>query len=163
MSLADDLLDTARRLAATTGPTGADIRRAVSTAYYALFHRLIEAAGAALVPAADQQQALARRFSHTEMKKVCQLVFKSPVPPFAVPFFGSAPTADLVTVAKAFVDLQERRHAADYDTGTSLTPSSASDAVQDVQDAFDAFARLTPVTTQPFLVLLLVGEPKPPR
>ena len=97
------------------------------------------------------------------MKKVCQLVSKSPVPPFAVPFFGSKPLTDLVTLTEKFVNLQEQRHAADCDIGASFTPTSARAAIQDAQDAFDAFARLTPATTQPFLVLLLVGEPKPPR
>ena len=43
MSLADDLLSQANRLAAaSTGrPRQADLRRAVSASYYALFHLLI--------------------------------------------------------------------------------------------------------------------------
>lgn len=163
MSLSDELLDTARRLAVSPSATEADTRRAISTAYYALFHRLVETAVAALVTDPGQQRALGRRFSHTEIRKVCQLALKSPLPPIAVPFFGPSTPADLKDVAKAFGELQDQRHAADYDTGASFASGDADDAVQTAQDALDALARLAPATARPFLVLLLVGEPKPPR
>lgn len=44
MSLHDELLDVARYLLRRnqSRPTQADLRRSVSTAYYALFHRLID-------------------------------------------------------------------------------------------------------------------------
>lgn len=50
MSLADELLDTARRLAATSPATEGDLRCVISTAYYALFHRLIEESVSASFP-----------------------------------------------------------------------------------------------------------------
>jgi uncharacterized protein (UPF0332 family) len=44
MRLHDELLDTARFLLRRNQnrPTQADLRRSISTAYYALFHRLID-------------------------------------------------------------------------------------------------------------------------
>lgn len=161
MSLADELLATARHLAAVPVPTQGDLRRAISTAYYALFHRLIEEATQALVSGGAQQQVLARQFSHTEMRNVCRLVIKSPTPPAAVPFIPAPLPADLKSLADTFLELQDLRHGADYDAGRGFIPADAGDALQAADDAFAQLARLllTPAA-KPFLLLLLVGEPK---
>lgn len=161
MSLADDLLDTARRLAAAPTATEADLRRAVSTAYYSLFHRLIEEAAAALLTDRAQQQSLGRQFAHTEMKKACQFVTKKPLPAAAAVFFGPAAPFELEEVATAFIVLQQKRHAADYDVSRSPTVAEAVDAVRAVEVAFTQWSlvRSTPAA-KPFLLLLLTGEPK---
>jgi uncharacterized protein (UPF0332 family) len=164
MSLADDLLATAKSLAATTPATEADYRRAISTAYYALFHRLVEDATASLLSDAEQRTAVGRRFTHTDMKKVCQLVTKSPIPAFAVPFFGVRAPVELEELATAFVTLQEQRHAADYDAGQTFTSADARDAVLESENALARWAGLKATAVAgPFLLLLLVGEPRPPR
>ncbi len=160
MSLANDLLDTAKRLLATAA-TEADLRRSISTAYYALFHRLIEAAVGTLVAQPDQQQLLARQFSHTEMKKVCQLATKSPLPPHGLPFFGPRAPVELEDLATAFVKLQDRRHDADYNRGWTVTPAEAHKLVRDAEDAFAKWPTIEALpVARPFLLLLLVGEPK---
>jgi hypothetical protein len=73
MAFADDLLEQAYHLARRErkNPTQASLRRAVSTAYYALFHLLIdEAVGNWAVE--RQRSVLARTFDHGRMKKVCE-------------------------------------------------------------------------------------------
>ena len=99
MAFADDLLEQAHHLARREKkkPKQASLRRALSTAYYALFHLLI-AATAANWKRSDQRADLARAFSHRKMKSASQKAARSS-------FQGSSPTvvADLKSVAKAFV------------------------------------------------------------
>jgi hypothetical protein len=71
MSFADDLLEQAYHLANREPENQANLRRAVSTAYYALFHLLIdEAVGNWGI--ARQRSILARTFEHGKMKSVCE-------------------------------------------------------------------------------------------
>ena len=73
MGFADELLDQAYHLLYKDGgdPKEASLRRAVSTAYYALFHLLIdEAVGNKGI--ARQRSVLARTFDHAKMKSVCE-------------------------------------------------------------------------------------------
>jgi hypothetical protein len=76
MPFPEDLLQLAYDLAAPTDPKQANFRRAVSTAYYALFHLLIdEAVGKWAVE--RQRSILARTFDHAKMKGICDEVLKS--------------------------------------------------------------------------------------
>src|ERR1700682_5193702 len=78
MAFADDLLKQAYHLAnkEKKNPKQASLRRAVSTAYYALFHLLIdEAVGNWSV--ARQRGVLARTFDHGKMKSVCEALVTS--------------------------------------------------------------------------------------
>lgn len=121
MSLADGFLTTARYLARRNSnkPTGEDVRRCISTAYYALFHRLIDASVGRLLPTPEQQAALARSFDHGRMKAVCQAVRKQPVPPLVSAHLGGAAPEALGRLAEAFETLQQARHRADYDRTTN--------------------------------------------
>jgi hypothetical protein len=163
MSLHDDLLDTARALIRRNQnrPTQADLRRSISTAYYALFHRLIDDGIARLASGANQPEAFGRAFGHTDMKKICQHLQKSPLPPQITAFFGPAVPTELKNVAAAFIELQDLRHAADYDRGRSppFSKADARDAVGRVETAFRDWeqVRTTPAA-QVFLVLLLLGD-----
>src|SRR5271169_916243 len=111
MSFAQDLLEQADHLIDKDGanPKQASLRRAVSTAYYALFHLLIdEAVGNWSV--VRQRSLLARTFDHGKMKNVCENCVKQ--------FYGAGSPAaglQLKKVAQTFARLQDRRHIADYD------------------------------------------------
>jgi hypothetical protein len=121
VSLADDLLMQARRLAGTGRGRSrqADLRRAVSAAYYALFHFLVEQACREFVGAAGERRSLRHvmscAFQHSAMKDAAQR-FKSGQlsDTWQVAFPGPIPPA-LRTIAGAFVAAQEDRHEADYD------------------------------------------------
>lgn len=173
MSLHDELLTTAEYLTRRNNkkPTEADRRRAVSTAYYALFHRLIDAAVSRLSPAPGSRAALARAFEHGRMKSVCQKVVKlaaqaaEPGPRHELyPLFALVgwPVPDgLQRVATAFAELQERRHDADYNRSFHPTREVAQEAIKQARDAFDDLAAVESAPPgQAFLLLLLLGEPR---
>jgi uncharacterized protein (UPF0332 family) len=160
MSLADDLLDQARLLAehGVGRPRQADLRRAISAAYYALFHRLIESSTTSIISGRAAQTSLARAFEHGPMKKVCTQ-FASPNFPNHLAAVVPPPTLDLRTVAEAFVELQEERHEADYNTGVAYTRAETRSLVQRAETAFAAWDRArTTSTAKVFLVALLVGD-----
>ncbi|MBP3957976.1 hypothetical protein J8F10_22200 [Gemmata sp. G18] len=161
MSAADELLAVAHYLLRQNNkqPTDAAIRRAVSTAYYALFHRLIEAATSSLVLDPRQRPLIARSFDHGRMRKVCEGM---KAPPVLVAALLGAPVPDeLKRLAATFVDLQDRRHDADYNLGKVLAKSEARDSVAQAQEAFAHWNTVQPMPISgPFLSLLLHGEPK---
>ena len=101
MSLPRDLLEQAGHLAKREPrrPRQASLRRAVSAAYYALFHLLIEAS-VSNWKRPEQRPRLGRAFNHGFMKDAANKVQGK---------------SGLKTVAAAFVSLQEERHSADYD------------------------------------------------
>jgi hypothetical protein len=103
MPFPEDLLQQAYDLAnkEPTDPKQASLRRAVSTAYYALFHLLIDEAVSKWA-VERQRSTLARTFEHPKMKAVCDDVLKrvkggGPLPP------------ELDTVAPALKKAFERR------------------------------------------------------
>ena len=102
MALSDELLEQANHLAnrEPKRPRQADLRRAVSTAYYSLFHLRVSSA-ISQWKSPQQRAQIARGFEHSAMKEDS----KTQVDP-----------ADdhLKIVDKAFAELQQHRHAADY-------------------------------------------------
>jgi hypothetical protein len=174
MSLHDELLNTANRLVSGTAPTEADIRRGISTAYYALFHRLIDAAATHLLPAhtPEQRAGLARVFEHSRMRDVCQRVLvlarqpnPNPMPGYARILGPLVPT-ELEQVAGDFRDLYLHRQEADYDRVPPInrvTLTEARNTVGRVSSALTNWTQLEarhPSIAPAFLVLLLTGEPK---
>jgi uncharacterized protein (UPF0332 family) len=120
MALADDLLAQARVLVKldATRPKQASLRRAVSTAYNALFHLLSAACIQKIAPAEPKGLGarIGRALNHTEMKDVCNPIFRNAMGPILQEFVPSGFSVEIRYVAKAFVNLQEARHFADYDT-----------------------------------------------
>jgi uncharacterized protein (UPF0332 family) len=129
---ADDLLEAAYHLAyRNVNPNQASLRRAVSTAYYALFHLLIdEAVGNWGV--ARHRSILARTFEHGSMKKVCDECTKN--------FYSAGKPASVVRlkdVAQTFVELQQNRLTADYDNSYVWTQVTAVGLIEKASQAFD--------------------------
>lgn len=154
-------------------PKQVNLRRAISSAYYALFHRLIsDATGQAIgfggANAIAMQHAVGRWFNHGTMVGVAGVfarpaTAKGPVRALLVddsvrPAASRVPT-DLADVAHAFETLQEERHRADYDLGQWYARTSVTALVDRASGAFDAISRLrgTPEYGL-FLTLLLTGE-----
>lgn len=112
MSFPEELLELACDLQRREPePNQAILRRAVSTAYYALFHLLIGAAVRNWAPE-RHRNVLARTFEHPKMKAACVGLtnrVKS----------GEMLPSELSVVARAFINLQEQRHRADYDNSHS--------------------------------------------
>ena len=92
-------------------------RRAISAAYYSLFHRLTGDAVSLLAPnvSTETNHRIHRWFDHGEMKRVCVRFMPETLDQPLKGLIGSSPSPDLQLVARSFVLLQENRHRADYD------------------------------------------------
>ncbi len=152
----DDLLEQAYDLAhkEATDPKQASLRRAVSTAYYALFHLLIdEAVGNWAVE--RQRSILARTFEHGKMKGICDAVLR------AVKSGATLPP-ELHIVAHAFIRLQDHRQTADYDNSRHWVRSDVVDVLTLATNAFSAWRAISGQdAAQDFLLQLFL--PKMPR
>ena len=120
-------------------PRQASLRRAVSTAYYGLFHMLLTEGAAMLVPnnPAALRLQVRRAVNHQEMKQACQR-FASSAPAIAHLLHGSI-EPQLIQVAAAFVQLQEERHKADYDLFETFDRVAVLRRIAQVRDAFAAW------------------------
>ena len=100
-------------------PRDASLRRAVSAAYYALFHRLVDDTCRLLLGGSSRtiglRAVLARGFNHSAMKKASQ-AFETGRPPASIVTVipDLQVSAELKTIAATFVASQEARHEADY-------------------------------------------------
>jgi uncharacterized protein (UPF0332 family) len=153
MGFADELLEQAYHLLNKDGdqPSQASLRRAVSTAYYALFHLLIDEA-VGNWGFAHQRSRIARTFTHRGMKKVCEEHVKgfymADEPPAGLP---------LKDIAQTFRDLQQKRETADYDNSYAWTKLNAESWLDKTSVAFDNWRKVrTDIETQDFLLYLFM-------
>ena len=129
--MVDDLLALSGRLAKASPHKSrqADLRRAISTAYYALFHAVCKNCADCLVGTVKANRPdhawrqVYRGIEHGNAKSACIAARNIGFP---------APTRDCIN---AFVDLQEARHDADYDPHHRITRAAALTAVQMAKDA----------------------------
>jgi hypothetical protein len=134
----DKLLDAADRLAPSQPGRGRPPytahRRAVSTAYYALFHAITERVAAAVFPTADAtfSRRIRRWIGHGDIRQVAQWVSQQQgtaggSPPahiqglLAPPGGGPHVDADTAAIADAFLELNDKREQADYDHDAVFT------------------------------------------
>ncbi len=162
MSLADDLLEQARHLAVRerTRPRQASLRRAVSAAYYALFHLLVAEESAVIgqpKPIALRRQ-IGRAFGHADMKSACRQFSGRDRLPAAVAALVAAPIdARLTEIAATFLRLQEERHAADYDVTRSFNRVSVNALIAAATSAFNNRRHIRSTTNATvFLTALLL-------
>jgi uncharacterized protein (UPF0332 family) len=156
MAFHDDLLKQAFQLLhkERKNPKQASLRRALSTAYYALFHLLISES-VANWNRPDLRASLGRAFDHRPMKAASNRILDSR----SFPFSGEDPlvVANLRTVADKFARLQEKRHVADYDNTILWTRDDALFQVQSAERAFTLWRSIrTERIAQGYLVSLLV-------
>ncbi|MBA3391188.1 MAG: hypothetical protein H0T89_01025 [Deltaproteobacteria bacterium] len=133
MSLAEDLLAQAKHLAELERrrPKQASLRRAISTAYYSMFHLLVDEATMLVVPTAALRAAAARSFDHKALKNAAKLVggaYRGQANWLGAYMRGSI-SDELAGVCDAFVELQDQRLTADYDTSVSFTRAQVSSRV----------------------------------
>ncbi len=147
MSLHRDLVLQALALATDSKgkPRQASLRRAVSAAYYSLFHLLVFEGTARLLgrkrATLELRQCLARAFLHAEMHVVAKQFGEGKPSPKLSRAITSVPP-DLALVAKTFVDLQQMRHEADYDLGRVFSRSEVMRAIFTCVTAHLAFERV---------------------
>lgn len=145
--------------AAAGQATDADIRRAISTVYYGLFHFALTRMADGLVgesrSATPAYQLAYRSVGHNHLAKLCTEVGKSvPAKEFAPFFPGSGVSRAIKSFAAAVVQLQRWRSAADYDPGARFTLTDVRAAVSEARAARDAFLAASADDRLAFLALL---------
>lgn len=133
MPLANDLLEQAQFLVQREQrrPRQASLRRAVSTAYYAVFHLLASGAASQASPAAPAglSERVQRALEHGAMKEAAKRFEAGTLPDHVRSLLTNPLPAPLVSVARSFVRLQEMRHMADYDVASRFERARAKNAV----------------------------------
>lgn len=112
-----DLIITAKELVGKPGgkPRQSNLKRALSTAYYALFHTLARCCADVMIGTNSQTkkawQQVYRALDHNFAKNACQHGNISRFP------------LEIQDFANAFVTLQSKRHSADYDPYSKIYKS----------------------------------------
>jgi hypothetical protein len=147
--------------------TTVHLRRAVSSAYYALFHGLIADATRRTVgdhsDREDDRYAIGRWYNHSEMRLVSRWVIcraRGESIPDGVADLLDHPPPELVDLARAFVQLQESRNDADYDHRAELDRADAIEAINTARDALARLGQLTGARAYDNFLLLLLDGPK---
>jgi uncharacterized protein (UPF0332 family) len=143
MPYAEDLVDVARGLANLDEgePRQASLRRAVSTAYYAIFHLLVSEA-ASNWNRVELRPALGRVFEHGRMKsastgRVASLKRAVRSVPTGSPEF--IVQTNLLVVADAFLLAHEKREVADYDISREWSRDDVLILIETVAKAFESW------------------------
>ena len=128
-----DFIRTARDLTGSSRgrPRESNLRRAVSTTYYALFHCLADCCANMLAGSTHSSRIQPawrqtyRALQHSTVRNRCQrqdIIRRFP--------------DEIDSFAKLFVVLQAKRHSADYDlTAHFLIPDGISDVIKDIDVA----------------------------
>jgi hypothetical protein len=158
----EHLIEQAEKLT-IEGALETDLRRALSNAYYALFHLALTAAadmvaGGDLPPRASPRYSFVyRSVDHSRLRSLCQQVSKTnPQLPFA-PVGGFGPLADF---ARITVNLYELRISADYDPSKEFNINDARVEVANARQAIEWFRQSSSKQREAFLTMLLFkGRP----
>lgn len=158
----DHLLDQADRLMTPPGggaPRQADLRRAISNAYYAVFHTIVTEAADNFVGRTQRQSAqyslIYRSIEHRSLRRLCEEVIK---PTLSAKYSRYQPRGgfgpDLIAVAIAVTDLHEKRQLADYDPMFRAVMSETVLAVATGRAALLRFRNANNARRRAFLTLL---------
>src|SRR5262249_10623957 len=145
-------------------PRQADIRRAISAAYYGIFHATLAAAADMYVGASKRASVryglIYRSIDHRRLREICEKVTKPQLQSRYRPCVpASGFRKNIAAFATAVVELQQKRHAADYDPMKSMTRSDAMAAVATARAAFTYFLAASDEDRDALLSLLLF-EPR---
>ena len=151
-----DLIAVARTLAAggnasnPGGTTDTELRRAVSCAYYAIFHTLCRAyadtmAGPYISSQLGQElwNMAYRTLDHGPIRNKCNDAGSM-----------SRFSPDIRRFAITLVNLQQRRHEADYDLGTIFDHTQVTQIIDDADDALAGFNNAPPDEIRLFITYL---------
>lgn len=123
-------------------PKQVNLRRAISAAYYSVFHLLAHEVSQALLPSpkhSSERLLLVRALSHDEVRNVSERIRKGE----NLPAFGTikAP-AQLREVAEHAYELQGARNTADYDPSKTYTLTETVAYVERAERTFAAWAEI---------------------
>ncbi|MGA3264670.1 MAG: hypothetical protein ABSC47_11575 [Terracidiphilus sp.] len=167
MSLAEELLEHARFLANLDPRTTsqAHIRRAISAAYYAVFHLLAAEVAAQVSPdfPAGLRERTQRALDHKQMLKVAKAFSQAgakrakDLPDDIV--LPDPISQELASISNSFKELQEARHTADYDVLKQLDPTDAPTLVRQAEKIFQDWKTERSTNNAPvFLAAMIFGR-----
>ena len=141
-----------------------DTRRAISAAYYGVFHATTTAVADLFVGKAlrglPRYNLVYRSINHKALSDLCKIVM---APTLKAKYYQYDPPgsfgSDMKFYAGAVVELQEKRHAADYDPRERMFTRDAQYALSMARRAVRQLDSAAPVVREMFLTLLLF----PPR
>lgn len=149
-----DLLAQAEALATMDAkkPRQVNLRRAVSSAYYGIFHFLVTEACCAQFGAQHAQtpyrNVIARAFSHTVMKAACTAFGGGTLKDTVIKGLPRNPAGryeiepEIQKISRRFVALQEKRHFADYDRSEQFKRSDVLELIEVTKDRIEKFSAL---------------------
>lgn len=151
MSYDHDLIVTARRLARAnpSKPRQADLKRAISTAYYATFHALAGLCADLFIGTGGDRSRPAwrqvyRALEHGFAKNACSQAVNLGFPPGVQNF------------ANSFVRLQEERHRADYDPDARYSRAETQLLIANADQAISGLRRSARPDLRAFSALVLL-------
>ncbi len=128
----------ARFTADIAGPSSAGYRRAVSSAYYGLFHALTLTSASLFAPSVVERQEFTRLFRHSDLKNVTGWVVAGSPPEGLQHSVAVLREEQRVrTVSAAFFRLHKARETADYDHTAAFDEGDTHDLVRAAQEAVD--------------------------
>ena len=137
-------------------PRQTDLRRAISDAYYGLFHLTVAAATDMFMDSrsADEYAMAYRSVRHEWLRSLCDQLRKKKIaktpPHLPEPFFG-----DVVKFATIVAELQDLRHQADYDPSFSTAADEVKIRIAEARRAAELFLGAEERQRAAFLALLL--------
>ena len=143
---AKDLVDSAGR----SRPREVNLRRAVSTTYYALFHCLADCCANMLAGNAQDNRSRPawrqtyRALQHTTARNRCRRNTINRFP-FAIQDF-----------AETFVVMQVKRHRADYDPGAIFRKSNVIQDIEEAEDVIMLFNKVPRADRRAFAIYVLL-------
>jgi hypothetical protein len=152
----EHLLEQAESLAVRTPARQADLRRAISTSYYAVFHFILTSAADLVVGPAKQstpQYSLVyRSVDHSRLRQLCKDLTAKQLPPALIPFGTLGTIADFARIA---INLHELRIIADYDPQRDFTPDEVRLEISNARRGIEWFKQGPKEQQETFLLLLL--------
>lgn len=167
MSYSDRLIEQARQLIAVDPrrPRQAKPPCAVSSAYYAVFHEIIDQAVTGFMGGAAADDELGHRvrraFDHKKILHASKwfAARRDVDMPESLRFLFEAIPADLRRFCEALADLQEERHRADYDLWRDFARPEAQRLVDAAEGAMEAIRHVRgEKATIAFLWACLLGD-----
>lgn len=159
-----ELLGLARSLMANPSPTDAELRRAVSSLYYAIFHTVLRAAALRFMGPGHEQSPgytiLYRSFDHGYMRTVCEALQASTLSRrYRTALNRTAASQGIRDFATAFTEFQDLRHDADYDPAARFLQADVVVLIDEAAVAIVAFDN-APADERTDVLALLMVKPR---
>ncbi|MGP4749879.1 hypothetical protein [Agrobacterium pusense] len=151
--LAHDLLTTARELVDKKNPRQANLKRAVSSVYYAMFHCLCESCANNFIGKSNGKAAWRqtyRALQHTFAKKACDSVNDKKQKAILEKF-----PDEIQDFANQFYNMQLKRHEADYDPYIRFKKSAVIADIRMIEATIKAFEAVSSADRKAFSALVL--------